>query len=1062
MVITNSPDISNLSVKVTWDISGRYPLIALENLSTGNNLANVKYAFKISSPSDTSIYDGNLGQPDIVGVWTSFTFYSTIPDPLLSPAPVNYIVAGWPRPFNQIEWSGAPYEIQILVTDSVSTVIEPLVITQSICRPSGNIPTSITTYGKGNVTIQNNCNAGNSYFEDITNTSYKGLSGTLESSQLKVLYPDDETDAAPSPFVINNFSTALVPITYDSDNYEFVYSAIYLYDFGNNSFVRIKYYLKDRFSVYCNIDLCPLVCEYEKLLQKAASGQCGDQAETTKLLLQINGKMNLAMVAKIQPLCGINLPKLIEEIKVLGNFQCDCCSPSGIKPFNSANLGDYNFQIIPGGGDINGSVNVVGNNIQFTLYDKNYIFKICDTAPTSAFTVTPSTSGYTRTFCLNVDMTIFATDLLNTVKGNQSLVNLFNSIVDTGSSNFTLIVDGGCIFQTTSSCDYVYGLNSIPASSTYALLTTIKVHNVVKSVNYAFNLTNLAGLQTYLSALGYGSFVVANLTGGDISITASGNTFDLSDLTYKVAGANQIANFSKECTGFLPISANQVVQDIINYLCGITDAEVITSQAYDICYINPTTKLKATVTMSAGVEMNTFLAELLDRGCDNVNYILSLSAVNCASVVNLFPQAIDSMQANDYVLGQKEGACARIFPVELGTSILELGSYDQTFIDAFCKLVQICGGGNLCEPYSVMNVTVAFSSPSDDEMDITIGFDHPSAISHILQYARVDNIAAPVYTTVPGILPGATPYTISGLDEGQYVAKMTPVYADGRSCFPTTRTTVACFGISAFNAVFSTARDFIYVNYVASSSSVKVKVELPNGGFYETLVANTGAQIDIPISGDGGTYTVYMIPYCNTTTNWYGNQTAPAILNITCNAPANLTSSAVTSTSFTETWSAVAGATGYEYRLNGGVWVDNGTALTVTLSGLSINTLYVFEVRAVIGSVQCTSTSTNSVTTSYNYTLSASYAMSIDSVSGTNAPSLPPTGINGTQTGAQTGLTGNYTFVLSGATIPGTVMYAYVNGVPVDTVDISAGPGSYVLTINAGSTDDVRISIVGS
>ncbi len=627
MNISNSPDISQLLVNVTWDISGRNPVIRLENLSVGDNLANISYSFVIQSPSETYIYDGNLGQPDITGIWEEFTFYSVNPDTNVSPPPTNYIVAPWPRPFNQIEWSGAPYQIFILAKDSLNNTWE-LPMSQTICRPVGNSNTSITTYGKAFVALQIVCNNANAFFEDITDSSYRGLSGTQESSQLRVNYPDDQTDEAPAPFIINNFSTALVPITYDSDNYEYVQTEVYLYDFGNNSFVRVKYYTKERFSVNCNIDLCPLVCEYEKLLAKAERGECGDVAKTNALLLQINGKMNLAMIAKTQPLCGIDLPALIDEIKALGGFQCDCCSPSGIKPFNSANLGDYNFQIIPGGGDINGNVTVVGNNIQFTLYDKNYIFKICPDAPTTAFTVTPSISGYTKTYCLNVDMVQLSGDILNTIKNNIGLVNLFNSIVDFGSSSPKLIVDGACIFQSTSSCNYTYTVSLVPADTTYVLLTSLRVGNEVQSIYFAFNQTNLGALNAYLNGLGLGTATVTYLGSGNVLISFPNNTSSLGDMTYQIASVSYIAAFTKDCTGFLPIDASEVVQNIIYYLCGLEDTDMVTSQIYTLCYAAGTLDSPpiSYVDIPKGTKLNVLLAAMIDRNCTSVTYLSSLAS----------------------------------------------------------------------------------------------------------------------------------------------------------------------------------------------------------------------------------------------------------------------------------------------------------------------------------------------------------------------------------------------------------------------------------------------------
>lgn len=629
MVINGSPDLSQLLVNVIWDISGKQPIIYLQNLSQGANLDLVSYGFYVTSPSQTVIHDGNVSQPDIEGIWSNFTLYSADPDPNLSPPPTNYIIAPWPRPWNQIEWSGAPYMLTVIAKDSQGNTWE-LPISQDICRPAGNVPTATNTYGLGEVAITPDCNRGQLFAENFTNTSYRGLSGTQESSQFKVNYPDDETDTPPPPFVINNFATALVPITYDSQNYEYVYNGIFLYSFGGGSYVRIRYYRKRTFPVNCNIDLCPLVCEYTKLIEKAVTGNCANATETNQLLLQINGKMNLALMAKSQPLCGIDLPALIEEIKALAGWDCDCCSPSGIQPFNSANIGDYNFQIISGGGDISGTVGVVGNNIQFTLYDKNYIFKICDDAPTSAFSVTPSLAGFTKTYCLNVNMVTLATDILNTVATNANLVNLFNSIVTIGSEDFMLIVDGSCIFQSSSSCNYTYGLANIPATTTFALLTSIKVGNVVNSINFSFNLANLPALQTYLNTLGYGTFVVTDLGSGNISIVSNTNTFDLGDLTYKIGSVSYIADFGKVCTGFLPKSANEVVQSIIYYLCGLDDNQLITSQDYTICYLTGNLEgsppsLINEVIVPAGTKLNIFLSTLLDRNCDTVSYFAGTS-----------------------------------------------------------------------------------------------------------------------------------------------------------------------------------------------------------------------------------------------------------------------------------------------------------------------------------------------------------------------------------------------------------------------------------------------------
>ncbi len=92
--------------------------------------------------------------------------------------------------------------------------------------------------------------------------------------------------------------------------------------------------------------------------------------------------------------------------------------------------------------------------------------------------------------------------------------------------------------------------------------------------------------------------------------------------------------------------------------------------------------------------------------------------------------------------------------------------------------------------------------------------------------------------------------------------------------------------------------------------------------------------------------------------------------------------------------------------------------------------------------------------------LSASYNYSIDSVSGSGVPALDPTGINGTESGTHTGMSGTYTVVLSSSSpAPNTKLVATMNNTTVlDCVAIT-GDGPYNLNITASASDDVRIAV---
>ena len=683
MNILNSNDISVLQVRVFFDISGNTPIIALVNQSQGANLANVSYAFVVKSPTGTFIHNGNIDAPDVTGAWT-----------------IHQVTDPWPRPFNQIEWSGAPYSFVVIAKDSAGNVYQAPAQLATICRPNGNYDNSKTSFGVATSDLNVKCQDGRIFFQDTTYHSYKGSDGQLVASQLKVIFPIDETENIPAPFNLSNYSTALVPITYSSDNYQFLQNGIYDYDQGDDVIIRVKYQALRTFAVWCNIDLAPLVCEFNKLMDAVETGNCSDANLAAQQLNLINGKMALVFMGIQQPLIGIDVPALIEEIKAIGGWDCNCCTaPTGIIPNTASIIDGYSFSVVHTGGDVNGNVTQVGSNIQINLHDVSYVFAIGVTSPmtTTAFGVSSVVSGdgFTKTYYLNIDGQQLALDILANIGDNPTALNELKTLV--GANNFELTVDGKCVFDSNVSCDYTYSLSSVPATTTFALLQSIIVAGITHPLSFSFNLTNLAALQTYLNSLGLGTFVVTNVA-GIVTIVSTGNTNKLSDLSYSVATVNYIGTLNKVCTGTTPISANQVVQNIINYLCGLTDAEVITSQAYVVCYIDPNTGASTVANVPSGTKLNDFIATILSLGCKTIQYIKTIGGGTgtCDSTKALFPANTNDLLESDFIFVTKGGVCSRISPIELGTAILQLGIFDSHFMSAFCTAVAICAGSVDC------------------------------------------------------------------------------------------------------------------------------------------------------------------------------------------------------------------------------------------------------------------------------------------------------------------------------------------------------------------------------
>jgi hypothetical protein len=695
---TSSPDISFLEYSPTWDTAGTLPIISIINYSAGNNLAGCTWWFIATSPSGTQIHEGSAANPDITGTWSSHNLNDS-----------------WPRPFNQIEFSGAPYAITLYVKDSAGNIYS-LTKTATICRPSGNTNLSKNPYGVATTDLKIKCEQARIFFQDTTNHTYRGLDGTRVTSVLRVVYPIDETGTIPDPFVATDFSTILVPITYSNDNYQYVQDTVYDYEFDDLVHIKIRYQSRSkngtaavRFPVLCNIDLCPLVCEVVKLINGIEQGTCADAEESQRKLVLINPKLMLAQIGKQEPLCGIDVPTLIEEIKTIGGFTCECCdAPTGIIPDTAAIVDGYSFSINSVCGDIQGTVTTNGPNIIFNLQDKSYVFEVDTDSPQdiTAFTVLPEETGCTKTYKLQVDGSLLAEELLNIISADANLVNLFNTIVLNGSSGFNLLVDGGCIFQSTSTCDYDLTMENIPVNTTFAILSNIKIGSTNHGLSFAFNLINLPALQTYINGLGFGTFVVSNPSGQNVLIASTANPNDIQQLSYKISGTTYSAGYERTCTGYVQIDANEVVQNIINYLCALDDTHIVTSQEYEINYVDSNGD-QQTITVTEGSTLASLIESIILANNSNVDNIGSTASVSCDSLKNIFPAVANPITGTDFLFGTAGGGiCSRQSYLDAFNYMLTSGRTNTAVKAAFCQFVSDCGAGLTCEPYDYFQILV--------------------------------------------------------------------------------------------------------------------------------------------------------------------------------------------------------------------------------------------------------------------------------------------------------------------------------------------------------------------
>lgn len=681
-----SVDINELSVNVLFDISNNTPSIVVSNNSQGSGLSNVDWWFDVHSPNGNPIHTGSSVTPDISGIWSTFTMSDD---------------------WGIIEWSGAPYLFKLYARDS-SGYVYTQEYSAVICRPAGNSAKNVNRFGRSITDVTTKCDQARVFFQNKTNSSYKGLDGTLVASVLKMIYPIDETDNIPTPFTATGFTNALVPISYPSDNYQFVAYQVYDYALSDSVTVRIKYYQKETFPVYCNIDTFPLACEFDKLIERSRKEGCNPSSDVGKMVTVINGKMALMYLGMLKPLSGINVPKIIKEIEEIGEFDCDCCSianTGGIVANTSSIIDGYNFTVTNSGGDVIGSfAGSSGPNIVLELYDKSYVFGISQATNdwTNAFTVMPSILGNTKTFLLNVNPVSFAYDLAGQIQNDAATYNLWLSLFGAGQAN-KIVVDGKCVFNSGSACDYVFTLENIPASGTFAIFSGLEISGVNNPSNHNFNLATLPGLQTYLNGLGKGTFVVTDMTGGVIEIATNANPNNITGINYKVGGTSYIADMQRTCGSFVPVSLDEFAANIINYLCDLSTSQMATSDSFTIQWIDGNGVIQNTE-VPAGVTLTDFINELLQDAGKTINYIKNLGAANCGAMQGLYKQNAGTPISSTSVLhGVKGGKCSNFSFLDVFNYMLTAGISDNTTIQNFCDFVSKCVSGNTCAGFSYID-----------------------------------------------------------------------------------------------------------------------------------------------------------------------------------------------------------------------------------------------------------------------------------------------------------------------------------------------------------------------
>lgn len=827
--VVSSPDISILDFSVLMDLSIANATVKVTNLSTVINPTQLDWIFTLTTPMGSTVHLGDFNAPDInLTDFTDFTFPETLP-----------------KVFGQYEYSNTDeYTVEVGVRDSLGNIFT-MAVGKPLCKPNGN--TGKGNFGAANINAQVKCNTSQIFITDKTNTVYNSLVGEKISTFIELTYPRDKNGNTLAPTTAATLP-ALLPIKYEGDGHEVYVYHIYQYNLADNFFVKIRYSFTKSFSVYCNITLSPLLCEVSKIVA-GLGNNCTDTLEKREIINKlsvVNYHILHAQTGILEPLAGIDVPKIIEDVKQMLDIDCSCFVADGVSNSSNVILSDASLTVNKLGGDILLSWGNDGlGNIVLNYEDKSYTFLIGAGSPT-AFSWQPTVIGSVKQQTLFIDPALLSQEILTQISNSDTLRDILNDIVQQDAFACSGL-DGGVAIDL-SACAYSVSYNTTRRSS--ATMFKVLIDGTYYDAPTSAGAANASAIQAWLNSLAKGTFAVVFNSGiGQVSITSVGNTHSVSNISTIQGDVVRIFQFTNDC-GLICT----MFQRIFDYLNDFNLVKIKSGVGLTICRFDANgavleTNFTSSDTMSA---ITTFMA---DSFCNVVNYTKD-KLLTCENIKNLFgthTPVVGIPDGADTVPMWINGVCIETPLKVLAQGVFQLLLSDSDVKNIYCQVTP-CSNVNECSP-----VTGLVGTGGDNYQNFTW---------------------SPVVS--------ATGYKWS---------------VDGVNYFNVTSTGAAITGLVA---------NTLYVFRV----------------------------FPVYLAGDA--------PSCQITSNFTTTNAG-----VVCAAPGSLVLNGATVSSFVATWAAVAGATGYQYRVAGGAWINNGTALTVTVTGLAASTSYFFEARAIIGGSPC-------------------------------------------------------------------------------------------------------------
>lgn len=716
--------ITTFGFSATMDIYGRSLAFNLLPFTTGPNLANRPVAFSVEDEDGVVLASINWSTPQIANAGTTTSW-------VLDLSSVNF-----PFLFQT-------YRIYAAIQDTDGTVYSTNIIYPNICQPNDLTDSG---YVPGLFQIIPDCINSVLTVKEITAQVYNSLQPSSVSKTGNLYYPTGTIAAVPfsnTPFSNNTIYTG---------QYRIQCTTVAKYAIGNDVYVLVSYITNNVFQVTCANKMADIVCCITKLQQTAIKNCNNAIGENARQ--QLSDISLYVMNGLLKETSGQDAQFEVDYIRKF--LSCDCGSSSLTQSeFTPINPAVTSIVLNGIGGTSIPSPTPTGNTLTYNIASSIYQIVKGNTGDL-AFTIQIDTSvDNTVKYIITFNYDTMAGYILTAISNNPTLIAQLNALI-TATGGSLQGLNGSCIIDLTKTN---YSLSQAITGAT--LVTNIVINGNNFAAPYNLFANNPSAVAAWLNGLTLGVFS-ASVVSGILTILSVNNTNTVSTLSF--TSPNVVQQFQATNATLV-----QVLQAIINYLCGITDLQIALNNNLALCTLDYNNVVVTTNYPATSTKQRDYNVAVANAICNICSRISSLTALTCSKIQSIFQDNPNGVfGTSDRMYGTLGGNCASLTDRQTALMFLAAVNKYSDVKSAWCAID--CSVPGSCPDISAINASVVSgnigvygvsftSTPSANQL-VTVRYRVTGSMTWLVATNALNLFPnGNINGTSPFIIPGGTPGT---------------------------------------------------------------------------------------------------------------------------------------------------------------------------------------------------------------------------------------------------------------------------------------------------------------